>query len=101
MSKLLGSFFDNMTDKPADETIAANSIAASAASANAYLNATLTATTPEVRRLFNEYTAQCVMANEAITELAIQNNWISPYDSPEHQLQKSYKDSQLPDDTTY
>lgn len=94
MSNILGSLFGNITDQSADETIAVNSIAASAASANAYLNATLTATTPEVRRLFSEYTTQSVMANEVLTNLSIQKDWISPYASPEQQLQISYKQSQ-------
>lgn len=98
MSNLLGSFFDNVTDQSADKTIASNGISASASSANAYLNASLTATTPEVRRLFNEYTTQCVMANESLTELSVKNGWIAPYDSPEQQLQRSYKQSQVIDD---
>lgn len=95
MSNILGSLFGNVTDQSADETIAVNGIAAAAASANAYLNATLTATTPEVRRLFGEYTTQSVMAHEALTNLSIQKEWISPYASPEQQLQISYKQSQF------
>lgn len=94
MSNVLGSLFENKTDQSADETIAVNSLAAAAASANAYLNATLTSTTPEVRRLFSEYTTQSVMAHEALTNLSVKKDWISPYATPEQQLQISYKQSQ-------
>ncbi len=94
MSSLLGSFFGEETGQSVDETIVANGIASSATSANAYLNATLEATTPEVRRIFGEYTTQNVTAHEALKNLAIQKEWISPYASPQQQLQTSYKQSQ-------
>lgn len=95
MSKILGSFFENVTDQSADKTIADNGIAAAAASANAYLNATLKATTPDVRRLFSEYTTQSVAAHEALTNLSVQKDWSSPHDTPVQQLKSSYEKSQV------
>jgi spore coat protein CotF len=89
MSDFLSDWFGNDTDKSADSTIALNSISSTAVSASAYLMATLEATTPEVRRLFSEYTTQSVMANENLTELAINKNWMNPYQLPEIQLQES------------
>jgi spore coat protein CotF len=95
MGSILGNIFGATTDKSADETLAFNAIASTAASANAYLAATLEATTPEVRRLFAEYTTQSVMANEVLNNLAIKKGWVSPYETPVNQLQSSVKNSQL------
>jgi spore coat protein CotF len=93
MSDFLSNWFGDNTNGSADSTIALNSISATAGSASAYLMATLEATTPEVRRLFSEYTTQSIMANEALTELAINKDWINPYQSPEKQLQNSIDQS--------
>ena len=93
MSDFLSNWFGNNTGESADSTIAISSISSTAVSASAYLMATLEATTPEVRRLFSEYTTQSVMANEAITELAINKNWMNPYQCPEKQLQDSINQS--------
>jgi len=93
MGDFLNNWFGNNTNESADSTIALNSISSTAGSASAYLLATLEATTPEVRRLFSEYTTQSVMANEAITELAINKNWMNPYQRPEKQLQDSINQS--------
>lgn len=77
-----------------NKTLALNSIGTAAASAGAYLTATLEATTPEVRRLFGEYLTQCLLAHETITGLAIKRDWIKPYESPEIQLSTSYQESE-------
>lgn len=87
MPSIIGSIFSDATDVSADQTIAYNAAAGAAVSAQAYLSAALAATTPEVRRLFSEYCTQSVMGNEAMMGLMIKNNWASPYDSPEKQLQ--------------
>lgn len=88
MSSFVGSIFSNTTDVPsADQTIAYSASAGAAASAQAYLAATLAATTPEVRRLFGEYCSQAIMGNEAMMGLMIKNGWVDPYDEPEKQLQ--------------
>jgi spore coat protein CotF len=93
MGDFLSNWFSNDTNQSADSTIALNSISATAASASSYLMATLEATTPEVRRLFSEYTTQSVLANEAITALAVTKNWMNPYQLPVTQLQESVTQS--------
>jgi spore coat protein CotF len=93
MSDFLNNWFGNTANESADPIIAINSISATAVSASAYLMAALESTTPEVRRLFSEYSTQSVMANEAITELAINKKWMDPYQCPEKQLQDSINQS--------
>lgn len=94
MTNLMGSFFSNTTDKSPDETLALTAMAGAAVSAAAYLGATLEATTPEVRRLFNEYCTQSVMGHEALTALAMAKKWYYPYAPPKEQLQTSVSRSQ-------
>lgn len=94
MASIVGSFFKDISETSADETLAISAIGAAAASAAAYLNATLEATTPEVRRLFGEYLTQSIMANENLVGLAIKKGWINPYDVPENQIMVAYKQSQ-------
>lgn len=94
MTSILGSIFSEQNDVSADQMIAYNSAAGSAAAAQAYLAATLTATTPEVRRLFSEYCTQSVMGHEAIMGLMIKNGWAKPYDTPGQQLQSVVLQSQ-------
>lgn len=95
MSDVFSNWFTNTTDASSDVTIALNSISTTAVSAQAYLLAALEATTPEVRRLFGEYSSQSAMANDSLMELAVVKNWINPYERPESQLQttvaQSYK----------
>jgi len=94
MASIIGNLFGGAADKSADETMAFNAMTASSGAAAAYLAATLEATTPEVRRLFGEYTTQCVMANEAAMALAVKKGWVNPYDAPTKQLQTSVQQSQ-------
>jgi spore coat protein CotF len=77
-----------------DATLGLNAMNAAAASAGAYLTATLEATTPEVRRLFGEYLNQSLMAHETLTGLAVKRNWLKPYESAEDQLKISYAGAQ-------
>ena len=76
-----------------NKTLGLSSLGAASASANAYLAATLTATTPEVRRLFGEYLTQSLMAQETLTGLAVKREWIRPYESLEGQLKMAYQDA--------
>ena len=94
MSSIIGSIFSNSTDISADQTLAYSSAAGAAVSAQAYLTASLAATTPEVRRLFSEYSAQAVMGHEALMALMIKEGWTEPYTSPTEQLQASIRQSQ-------
>lgn len=77
-----------------DEAIALHALTSSAASANAYLTATLQATTPEVRQLLYDYTTQNILANETLTDLSVKKNWLTPYQSAEQQLETSINQSQ-------
>ncbi len=87
MSSIINSMFSGAADISADQTLAYASASGAAAAAQAYLSATLTATTPEVRRLFAEYSSQAVMGHEAVLGLMIQKGWVNPYDAPSQQLQ--------------
>lgn len=77
-----------------NKTLGISSLGAATASANAYLAATLTATTPEVRRLFGEYLTQSLMAQETLTGLAVKREWLRPYESEETQLKMSYQEAE-------
>jgi len=94
MSSLIGSIFSTASEISADQTLAYSSAAGAAVSAQAYLAASLAATTPEVRRLFSEYSAQAVMGHEALMGLMIKKGWTDPYTSPTEQLQASIQQSQ-------
>lgn len=94
MSSLIGSIFSDASDISADQTIAFGATAGAAAAAQAYLSATLIATTPEVRRLFSEYCTQCTMGHEALIGLMVKNGWAKPNDSPDTQLQAALQQSQ-------
>ena len=94
MSSLMGSIFSNYSNTSADQTIANASAAGAAGSAQAYLAASLAATTPEVRRLFSEYSGQSAMGHEALMALMEKKGWIDPYASPMQQLQASIQQSQ-------
>ncbi|MGE5582554.1 MAG: spore coat protein [Bacillota bacterium] len=91
---ILDNLFGEATGTDLNSTLAINSQAAAAAAANAYLIATLQATTPEVRRLFGEYLTQSILAHEGISNLIIKKGWANPYDSPENQLHMSYRSSE-------
>ena len=94
MSSFVGSIFSTVSDTSADQTLAYTSASGAAVSAQAYLAASLAATTPEVRRLFNEYSTQSAMGHEALMGLMIKKGWVDPYSSPTQQLQTSVQQSQ-------
>lgn len=93
MSSLIGSIFSDATDVSVDQTVAYNAAAGAAVSAQAYLTAAISATTPEVRRLFSEYSTQSVMGNEIMMGIMMKNGWVKPYDTPENQLQGAVQQS--------
>lgn len=94
MSSIIGNFFKDMADASADETLALSALGGAAASAGAYLNATLQATTPEVRRLFADYLNQTITGQEALIGLALKEGWIAPYENQENQIQIAYVQAQ-------
>ena len=94
MGSIMENIFGTVTNKSADETLAYSAMSAAASSSLAYLGATLESTTPEVRRIFSEYTTQSVMSHEAITGLCIKKGWLSPYETPINQLGSTYTESQ-------
>ena len=94
MGNIMGNFFEGSTNRPADETLAKSSMGSAAATAQAYLAATLTATTPEVRRLFSEYTTEATIGHESISNLCLAKGWMNPYDAPQAQLKTSIDQSQ-------
>lgn len=91
--------FSNTADSSADQTLAYASISGAAAAAQAYFSATLTATTPEVRRLFAEYSSQAVMGHEALLGLMIEKGWTNPYDELTQQLQTVISQAQQSSDS--
>ena len=91
---ILENLFGEETGMDLNSTLCTNSINASAAAANAYLVATLEATTPEIRRLFAEYLTQSLIANEGLLGLAIKKGWMNPYNNLEEQLKMSYQNSE-------
>lgn len=94
MANLIGSILGEATGGAAmDEVLGVNALSAASSSAIAYLNAALTATTPEVKRLFSDYLTQTLVAQQTLTELALNKGWIHPYDSPQEQLAIAYRKS--------
>ena len=91
---ILENLFGEETGMDLNSTLCTNSINASAAAANAYLVATLEATTPEIRRLVAEYLTQSLIANEGLLGLAIKKGWMNPYNNLEEQLKMSYQNSE-------
>lgn len=85
MSTILSNIVQNTTDIN-DEVIAGNMLAAAKSAADAYLNATMTSTTPELRALYSSSLNQVVGGHSALTELSINRGWNKPYDPPTQQL---------------
>ena len=85
MSTILSNIVKNTTDIN-DEVISGNMLAAAKSSADAYLNATMTSTTPELRALYASSLNQVVGGHSALTELTINKGWNKSYDPPTQQL---------------
>jgi len=85
MSTILSNIVQNTTDIN-DEVIAGNMLASGKSAADAYLNATMASTTPELRALYSSSLSQVVGGHSALTELTINKGWIKPYNPPTEQL---------------
>lgn len=76
-----------------DEIIAGNMLASSKGAADAYLNATLTSSTPELRAIYSASLNQIIGGNSALTDLAVNRGWVSPYNEPSQQLAETFNKS--------
>lgn len=61
--------------------------------ADAYLKATLTAPTPELRAVYSGSLNAIIGGHTALTELSIKRGWINPYNPPIQQLSKIYNEA--------
>lgn len=94
MVSMLSNMIKNNTDI-SDEVIASNMLASGKAAADAYLNATMTSTTPELRAVYSGSLNQIVGGHSALTELAVKRGWEKPYSSPTQQLSEAYNKSKM------
>lgn len=88
MSSILSNIVKNTTDIN-DEVIAGNMLSAAKGGADAYLNATMTTATPELRTLYASNLNQMVAGHSALTELTVNKGWANPYTSPTQQLSEA------------
>lgn len=88
MSTILSNIAKRTTDIN-DEVIAGSMMGAAKSAADAYLNATMTSTTPELRALYSASLTQVVGGHSTLTELSVNKGWISPYDTPSQQLSEA------------
>jgi spore coat protein CotF len=77
-----------------DEIILSNMIGAAKCSADAYLNATLTSSTPELRAMYASSLSQVINGHAALCELAISRGFSNPYAVPTDVLADAYKKSE-------
>lgn len=92
MANFLGNRAKNMTDIN-DEVIVNNMLASAKGAANAYLNATISSSTPELRAMYGSSLNALVGGHTALMELAIKKGWENPYSSPSQQLTDAYNKS--------
>ncbi|MGI6189888.1 MAG: spore coat protein [Clostridiales bacterium] len=90
IKEVLGQKATNMSD----QTIANNALAVKSAAANAYLIATLKAATPELKQLFSANLTQVVGEHTALSQLAANKGWVTPYEQPQKQLYQTLNESQ-------
>jgi spore coat protein CotF len=76
-----------------DEVIVGNFLASSVGVANAYLNATMGSTTPELRAMLSSGLTEVITDNTALNNLAVKKEWKKPYDAPTQQLSDMYEES--------
>ena len=93
MTNILGNRVKNMTDIN-DEVIADNMLASATAAANAYMNATLGSSTPELRAMYSSSLSQVVCGHTALMDLSVKKGWENPYQTPSQQLTAAYVKSQ-------
>ncbi|APC42294.1 spore coat protein [Clostridium estertheticum] len=77
-----------------DEVIAGNMIGSATSAADAYLAATLTSSTPELRALYSSNLNGIIGGHSALTDLAVNRGWVSPYNKPSQQLADTFEKSQ-------
>ncbi|AGK97428.1 spore coat protein [Clostridium pasteurianum] len=90
------SLLENITRKTSsinDEVITNSMLASATASANMYLNAALTSSTPELRAMYSSSLGQIITGHSILTDLVIKNGWAQPYNAPVQQLSSSYEKS--------
>lgn len=76
-----------------DKLILDSAITTAKGNASMYLAATLGATTPELRTFYSTGLTQAIEYHAALTELALNKEWIDPYDNPESQLNSTLSNS--------
>lgn len=76
-----------------DETIATNMLSSGMMAADAYLKATLTAPTPELRAMYSGSLNAIIGGHTALTELSVNRGWIKPYNSTIEQLSQMYTEA--------
>ncbi|WP_315116828.1 spore coat protein [uncultured Clostridium sp.] len=92
MANLIGNLIRNKVDIN-DDVISTDMLASGKVAADAYLNATLTSSTPELRAIYSAGLNQIVGGHTALTELAVNRGWAKPYNSPAQQLTDTYNES--------
>jgi len=92
MASIFGNVIKDNTDIN-DEVLANNIITSASASAQAYLNAVTTSTTPELKAMYTSSLNQILGGHAAVTELAVKKGWEKPYNSPGEQLSDAYTKS--------
>lgn len=92
MANFLGNKVKNRTDIN-DEVIANNMLASAKGAADAYLNATIASSTPELRAMYGASLNTVVGGHTALMELAVKKGWENPYDSPSQQLKDAFNKS--------
>jgi len=90
---IMSSISKNATDIN-DEIIVGNMIGSAKSAADAYLNATMTSSTPELRAIYSTSLNQIIGGQSALTDLAVNRGWVSPYNEPSKQLEDTFKKSQ-------
>lgn len=86
---LLGNIVNNTTDID-DEVIISSMLVSAAGAANAYLNATITSATPELKAMYSASLTQVIGGHSTLSELAIKRGWENPYTPPTQQLSEAY-----------
>ncbi|MBW9157092.1 spore coat protein [Clostridium tagluense] len=93
MGIIMDNIVKNNTDIN-DEVIVGNMIGSAKSAADAYLNATMTSATPELKAIYSSSLNQIIGGHSALTELAVNRKWVSPYDAPSQQLANTFNKSE-------
>ena len=93
MGKIMNNIVKSNTDIN-DEVIAGSMMGSAKSAADAYLNATMTSSTPELRAIYATSLSQIINGQSALTDLAVNRGWVSPYNAPSDQLTATFNKSQ-------